>query len=58
MENLVYLFAAYTVIWIALFAYLFNLSRRQDRLRQEMDSLRRSLEREGGSEKTPRAKPR
>lgn len=53
MENLVYLFAAYTVIWIALFAYLFHLSRRQERLRQEMDSLRRSLEREGQPPKAP-----
>jgi CcmD family protein len=51
MQNLVYLFAAYTIIWIALFGYLFNLSRRQQRLREEMNSLRRAMEREGAREK-------
>ena len=44
MENAGYLFAAYTVIWAVVFGYVFYLSNRQRRLRQEIDSLKELLE--------------
>ncbi|HLE21718.1 MAG TPA: CcmD family protein [Vicinamibacteria bacterium] len=39
-----YLFAAYMVIWIALFTYILSLSKRQKRLHREIETLRRILE--------------
>jgi len=39
-----YLFASYTIIWLALFAYVVSLSRRQKRLDQEIETLRNLLE--------------
>jgi len=39
-----YLFAAYMVIWIALFTYILSLSKRQKRLDREIETLRRILE--------------
>ena len=47
MENLSYLFAAYTAIWILDFAYLVRLQRREKTLRQELDQLRQKLSGEG-----------
>ena len=44
MENLSYLFAAYTAIWLVIFGYLFSLSRRQRSLEREIESLRKALE--------------
>jgi CcmD family protein len=38
-----YLFAAYTIIWIALFLYLLSLSRRSRELEEEIRELRRLL---------------
>jgi len=43
MENLEYLVAAYTIIWIAISAYIFSLSRRQRQLRREIDSLKQRM---------------
>jgi len=40
-QNLVYLFAAYTIIWIVLFGYMFFLSQQIGDLRNQLDSLRR-----------------
>jgi CcmD family protein len=39
-----YLFAAYTLVWVVLFLYLISLSRRQRKLDQEIDNLRKMLE--------------
>ncbi len=39
-----YLFAAYTVIWVLLFAYLVRLSRKQNEIEREIETLRKSLE--------------
>ncbi|MEW5975922.1 MAG: CcmD family protein [Acidobacteriota bacterium] len=39
-----YLFAAYTAIWLGIFAYIWSLARRQQRLGDEIDSLRRRLD--------------
>ncbi|TET47758.1 CcmD family protein [Candidatus Aerophobetes bacterium] len=40
MTNLTYLFAAYTVIWVALFLYIFSLSRRSKRLERMLAALK------------------
>jgi CcmD family protein len=34
-----YLFAAYTVIWIVLFIYMFSLSRRVNGVKKELEVL-------------------
>ena len=39
MKNLWYLFAAYTIIWTAIFAYIIHLSRRNRELRDELRDL-------------------
>jgi CcmD family protein len=41
----IYLFAAYTAVWILLFSYVARISSRQRRLDQEMETLRKLLER-------------
>ena len=38
-----YLFAAYAVIWLALFAYLMSLSSKQKKLNQEIETLKKIL---------------
>lgn len=43
MENFSYLFTAYTIIWAALFGYVFVLAQRERRLRREVESLKESL---------------
>ncbi len=42
--NLPYLFAALAISWIAFFAYVFFLSRRQSELEKEVKLLRLKLE--------------
>ncbi|MBI2865449.1 MAG: CcmD family protein [Chloroflexi bacterium] len=42
-EKLLYLFAAYTIIWLAVFAYSFSLSSRQKALQREIEALREAL---------------
>jgi len=41
-----YLFAAYTAIWILLFAYLFSISRRQRQVQEDLEQVRERLARE------------
>ncbi|UCH43847.1 MAG: CcmD family protein, partial [Dehalococcoidales bacterium] len=41
MENVSYLFAVYTIIWVIFFGYLFYLHRRQQRLQREIDTLKK-----------------
>jgi CcmD family protein len=43
-----YLFAAYAAIWIILALYLFSIHSREKKLRRELDSLRRQLEKSQG----------
>jgi len=45
MDNLVYLLAAYTIIWGLVFGYILVIYRRQRRLRQEVADLRARMER-------------
>ena len=39
-----FLFAAYMVIWTALFIYLVSLSKKQQRLDSEIETLKKILE--------------
>ena len=42
MTNLTYLFVAYTIIWVALFLYVFSISRKARRLEKVLDALKKS----------------
>jgi len=44
MNTMPYLFAAYMAIWILLALYLFSIHSRERKLRQEVERLRRMLE--------------
>ena len=44
MDNMSYFLAAYAVIWIGVFGYLFHIHRKQKGLRKELDSIRREME--------------
>ena len=46
MENFAYLFAAFAIIWIVLFAYIFIISRRQKQIRREIERLKAALKTE------------
>lgn len=48
MNNLGYLFAAYTFIWVAVLAYVYIIARRQRTLEREIQALREALQRELG----------
>jgi CcmD family protein len=41
-----YLFAAFTIVWLGLFAYLVILARRQKKLLDEIKTLKESIARE------------
>ena len=43
MENLDFLFAAYTAVWVMLFVYLHLLARRNRALEREIEELRSLL---------------
>ena len=43
MENGGYLFAAYTLVWAGVLAYVLVLSAQQARLRKEIDALKQGL---------------
>ncbi len=49
MENAGYLLAAFTIAWLALFGYIFALSRRQQHLRRDIDLLKETFDREQSS---------
>lgn len=49
MTNLNFLFAAYTAVWVFLFAYVFMLSRRSRTLQKEIEELRQLLQRRNAS---------
>ena len=44
MENLGYLFAAYTVIWAVVFGYVFFMQRKQRKLQRQIDLIRESAD--------------
>ncbi len=41
MDNLGYLFAAYSVIWVILFIYIFTLQRRVKNIQAELEALKK-----------------
>ena len=43
MENLGFLVAAYSIIWITIAIFIFILSRRQRQLRQDIDSVKAKI---------------
>ncbi len=48
MENANYLFAAFAIVWAAVFGYVLLLFNRQRRLRQEINSLKKAFKGKGG----------
>ncbi len=44
MNYLEYLFAAYTIFWLVIFGYIFNISRKQKALEQELDALKSEMQ--------------
>jgi len=42
-----WLFAAYAIIWLAVFLYLFDLARKQGAIAREIEGLKAKLAREG-----------
>lgn len=42
-ENLVYVFAAYTAIWLISFGYLYSIGSRQKRMQRELETLEKQL---------------
>ncbi|MBI4317057.1 MAG: CcmD family protein [Chloroflexi bacterium] len=49
MDNLVYVLAAYTVIWLIAFGYLFTIGQRQQQVQKEIEALKKALPEEGTS---------
>ncbi len=45
MNSLIYVFIAYAVVWVGLFAYLYYIQRRQAELQDDLEALARRLER-------------
>jgi CcmD family protein len=45
VKNFWYLFAAYTIIWTALFVYIMHLSQKNRELRDELRELQARVER-------------
>ncbi|MBI3914641.1 MAG: CcmD family protein [Chloroflexi bacterium] len=51
IRNLSFLFYGYAAIWLIVVAYIFSLSRRESKLRDEVAELKRSLADEGQSKR-------
>ncbi len=43
MENLSFLFAAYSATWVVLFLYVLSLWRRQNRIAEELQNLKEKM---------------
>ncbi|MBI2845272.1 MAG: CcmD family protein [Chloroflexi bacterium] len=46
IRNLAYLFPAFLIVLVAIFAYFFSLSRRQEKLQDEIQALREAMSRQ------------
>jgi CcmD family protein len=58
-ENLPYLFAAFAVVWVVFFIYVFFVSRRQHEMEREIRELKQALElRQNPEETYAKPKPR
>lgn len=42
-----YVIAAYTIVLVVIFGYIFSLARRQERLRREVEALKEARRRKG-----------
>ncbi len=50
MDNMGFLFAAYTVIWLGVFIYVLFLLQRENKLRRDIEGLKQEMkEKTGGS---------
>jgi len=47
MQNINYFFAAYVIVWIVIFLYLFRISRRERKIQRELTELNRLVSRSG-----------
>jgi CcmD family protein len=43
MDNLIYLFWAYTIFWVAIFIYVWSLLKKSRELRRDIESFRGSI---------------
>ncbi len=43
MTNLGYFMAAYILVWVGVFVYLLELQRNQNRLKKELESLKKMM---------------
>lgn len=50
MDNAVYVFAAYAVIWLLSLGYFFSIAQRQESLRKEIEALRGAIQEERQSQ--------
>ncbi len=50
MEDLEYLVAAYTIIWIAISGYVLRLGRKQSKLQSEIDALTKEIAERGSGQ--------
>jgi CcmD family protein len=50
MEDLEYLVAAYTIIWIAISGYVLRLGRKQSQLQREIDALTKEVAERGSDQ--------
>ena len=46
MENMSFLFAAYTIIWAVVFGYVFYLYRKQRELQREINLLKETVDKQ------------
>ena len=46
MENMTFLFSAYTIIWAVVFGYVFYLYRKQRRLQREINLLKETIDKQ------------
>jgi CcmD family protein len=44
MQNGGYLFAAYSIIWVVIFGYVFFMARKQASLKRQMESIKKERE--------------
>lgn len=47
MENLSYLFAAFTFVWLIIYFIIYRMSKRQKELLQEIQQIKRILDEKG-----------
>jgi CcmD family protein len=49
MQNINYFFAAYVIVWIVLFFYLFSITRREKKIQRELMELNRLISQSKGT---------